>query len=212
MDNFFARVMNRTAAWPAGRRDLHWHILPSEEEAKALTEPYRHVVSTPGLNPVPARWLHITVLHAGPEADTSQAEIDAMVDKVRAAAVEVEPFELTLFPPAVGTVALECAGYPGAPARRLWELTATASQQVMGDGRFTLIPASYYPHTSVAYAGPDAHLADRTALKVALSDTAAVAVTVRAHTLSLVSQWHDGKSKIVWEELASVPLGGTARG
>ncbi|MFF2941255.1 hypothetical protein ACFVSQ_15580 [Streptomyces niveus] len=40
MDDFFAKVMGRTHAWPAGRRDLHWHLLPSKEEAEALTEPY----------------------------------------------------------------------------------------------------------------------------------------------------------------------------
>ncbi|MFD4113226.1 hypothetical protein ACFWSJ_07205 [Streptomyces niveus] len=77
----------------------------------------------------------------------------------------------------------------------------------MGE-RFTLIPAAYYPHASLAYAGPEGHLADRTGLKVALSDVEAVPVTVHARTLSLVSQWHDGTSQIVWEHLASVPLGG----
>ncbi|MDX3024985.1 2'-5' RNA ligase family protein [Streptomyces acidiscabies] len=208
MDNFFARVTSREHAWPAGRRDLHWHLLPSPDEAAALTEPYREVTRTPGLNPVAAEWLHVTVLHAGPQSDSSDAEVAAMVDQVSAAAAEVDPFALTLYPPAVGTVALECAGRPGAPARRLWELTAAATREVMGEERFALIPAVYYPHASVAYAGPEAHLADRTALKVALSDVEAGPVTVQAHTLSLVAQWHDGRSQIVWEHLASVPLGG----
>jgi len=209
MDDFFSRVMNRHHAWPAGRRDLHWHFLPSPEEAAALTGPYREVVSTPGLNPVPAQWLHVTVLHAGPQADTSEAELDEVVARVRAAAAEVEPFELTLYPPSVGTVALECAARPGAAARRLWELTAAATSEVMGD-RFALIPAAYYPHASLAYAGPEGHLADRTALKVMLSDVEANPVTIQAHALSLVSQWHDGKSQIVWESLASVPLASAA--
>lgn len=207
MDDFFARAMGRRHAWPAGRRDLHWHLLPSTEEATALTEPYREVVSMPGLNPVPAQWVHITVLHAGPQSETSDAELEAVIGKVRAAAATLAPFDLTLYPPTVGTVALECAGRPGAAARRLWELTAAATRTVMGE-RFELIPAVYYPHASLAYAGPEGHLADRTALKVMLSDVEAVPVTVGAHTLSLVSQWHDGTSQIVWENLASVPLGG----
>jgi len=208
MDDFFARVVNRAHAWPAGRRDLHWHLLPSPSEADALARPYRDVTSTPGLNAVPPQWLHITVLHAGPQADSSDAEVEAVVAKVRDAAADTGPFALTLYPPSVGTVALECMGYPGAPARRLWELTAAATEEVIGK-RFELLSDVYYPHVSLAYAGPDGHLADRAVLKAALSDVEdAGPVTVQAHTLSLVAQWHDGRSQIVWEHLASVPLGG----
>lgn len=160
---------------------------------------------------MPARWVHITVLHAGPQADTSDAELEAVIGKVRASALTVEPFALTLYPPAAGIVGLECVGRPGDAARRLWSLTAAANREVLGE-RFTLIPAAYYPHASLAYAGPEGHLADRTALKVALSDVDAPPVTVQAQRVELVSQWHDGKSHIKWEALASVPLGrGSAR-
>lgn len=38
MENFFERVGR---FWPAGRRDLHWHILPTPDEASALAEPYQ---------------------------------------------------------------------------------------------------------------------------------------------------------------------------
>ncbi|MEK8141566.1 hypothetical protein NKH18_00225 [Streptomyces sp. M10(2022)] len=37
MENFFERVAK---AWPAGRRDLHWHILPAASEADALLASY----------------------------------------------------------------------------------------------------------------------------------------------------------------------------
>jgi hypothetical protein len=37
-ENFFERVGR---FWPAGRRDLHWHILPTPDEAGALAEPYK---------------------------------------------------------------------------------------------------------------------------------------------------------------------------
>ena len=38
VENFFERVGR---FWPAGRRDLHWHILPPPDEASALAEPYK---------------------------------------------------------------------------------------------------------------------------------------------------------------------------
>jgi hypothetical protein len=41
MDDFFARVEGRTHAWPPGRKDLHWLIVPGEDFArKHLYEPY----------------------------------------------------------------------------------------------------------------------------------------------------------------------------
>lgn len=41
MDDFFARVEGRSHAWPAGRRDLHWLIIPGEDFAREhLYEPY----------------------------------------------------------------------------------------------------------------------------------------------------------------------------
>ncbi|GGR20775.1 hypothetical protein GCM10010497_23880 [Streptomyces cinereoruber] len=42
MEDFFAKVGR---FWPAGRRDLHWHILPTPTEADALIAPYRGVGS-----------------------------------------------------------------------------------------------------------------------------------------------------------------------
>ncbi|MEU1631121.1 hypothetical protein ABZ746_38970 [Streptomyces sp. NPDC020096] len=59
----------------------------------------------------------------------------------------------------------------------------------------------------MAYAGADGHLADRTELKVPLSDIDAEPVTLRATHLSLVAQWHDGKSGIRWEPILDVWLG-----
>ena len=76
----------------------------------------------------------------------------------------------------------------------------------MGD-RWPLIPSSFYPHTSLAYAGRDAAKADRQAMKIWLSDHGPrEPVTFRAEKLSLVSQWHD-HATITWEHLTDVPLG-----
>ncbi|MFE0658089.1 hypothetical protein ACFW2U_17130, partial [Streptomyces sp. NPDC058876] len=60
MENFFERV---TPFWPAGRRDLHWHILPTPAEATALAAPYQ-AITAPGLRNVPVDGMHCTLLHA----------------------------------------------------------------------------------------------------------------------------------------------------
>ncbi|MFE5091943.1 hypothetical protein ACFRCI_16480 [Streptomyces sp. NPDC056638] len=43
--------------WPAGRRDLHWHILPTTDEAAALAAPYKGL-APPGLQSVPVHGMH----------------------------------------------------------------------------------------------------------------------------------------------------------
>ena len=168
---------------------------------------YRTVAEHPGLRAVETPWLHVTVLHAGPQEEASGAEIAKMVVRVGelVRAEDVGPVELTLARPAPGTQAIECAARPGAPARRLWELTRQATLDVVGD-RWAVQPQTdYYPHLSVAYGGPDAGRADRRRLKALISDVDQDEVVMRVDRLSLVAQWHD-HARIMWKPLATVPL------
>ncbi|MER6567495.1 2'-5' RNA ligase family protein [Streptomyces sp. NPDC001093] len=207
MEDFFARVEGRTHAWPPGRKDLHWLVIPPEAFAREhLYEPYRTLAEQPGLCPVAPEWMHITVLHAGPQDSASSLEVDQLVDEVAKRAAETDPFELTLSRPDVGTVAIESKGYPGAPHRHLWELAWAAQNTVVGD-RWPRIPSISYPHLSHAYAGAEGHLADRSLLKVLLSDLPGGEVTMPVTTLTLVAEWHD-RREIKWDVLAEVPLGG----
>lgn len=81
MENFFERVAK---AWPVGRRDLHWHILPASSEAVELLASYPETVfSRPGLVRVPSEWLHCTLLHAV-GISAADVDVDALVRDVRA--------------------------------------------------------------------------------------------------------------------------------
>lgn len=209
MDDFFARVENREHAWPAGRADLHWHVLfDTEQVREMLTDPYRELTHRPGIAPVAPEWLHMTVLHSGPRADATDEEITQIVDRVRARAADVEPFEVTFAQPSPGNVAIECLGRPGAPARALWEMTWQQTRAVVGD-RWPLVPGPYWPHVSLGYAaGPDAAGVDRTLLKVWLSDHGRGEVTLRADRLAVVAQYHT-RREILWTVLEEIPLGDT---
>ncbi|MFD7667746.1 2'-5' RNA ligase family protein [Streptomyces sp. NPDC059788] len=207
MEGFYAEVETRATAWPAGRADLHWHILfaPEVIEEK-LVAPYREILHQPGLAPVDARWVHTTVMHGGPMEEYKPGEIDTILERVRAECATIAPFDLVFDRPAIGRVAVECTARPGAPARRLWELTTRIDAEVTGS-RFPTTPSGYYPHSSLAYgvAGPER--ANRQTMKRLMSDHPGEPVVVRAEKISLVAQSHD-RRHITWQHIANASLGG----
>ncbi|MGW1022080.1 2'-5' RNA ligase family protein [Streptomyces niveus] len=207
MQDFFEAVENRGNRWPAGRRDLHWHLLPpsTQDTVDALLGPYGDLIRTPGMEMVLPRWMHVTVLHAGPHASASDDEVAQMVGLVREAVAGTGPVTLTFSRPSIGTVAIERAARPGAAARALWDATWAATTAVVGE-RWELLPEIYQPHLTIAYAGADAAHADRAEMKASLSDIDAGEVTMAFPELTLVSQWHDHR-RITWEPLATVALG-----
>lgn len=63
MKNFFQGVETRTHPWPAGRPDLHWHVLFDEDAVRSgVTDPYHGLTHQEGIEPVPPGWVHMTVL------------------------------------------------------------------------------------------------------------------------------------------------------
>lgn len=208
MKDFFEGVETRPGGpWPAFRRDLHWHLLPpdSEQASTTLVGPYTDLVDRPGLHMVPPEWLHVTVLHAGPRTEATAEEIARITDRVREAVAGTGPVTLTFSRPAVGATGIGRDARPGKAARRLWEATWDATVAVVGE-RWNLVPKTYTPHVTIAYAGRDADRADRAHLTSILSDIDAGEVTMTFPALTLVSQWHTHEN-IVWEPLATIPLG-----
>lgn len=207
MKDFFEGAETHAHPWPAGRRDLHWHLLPprTEETTDALLGPYTGLLRTPGMEMVMPDWLHVTVLRAGPHDQASEGEIAEMTDRVREAVAGTGPVELVFSRSSVGTVGIARAGWPRAAAHALHRAAWSVTRQVVGD-RWWLAPAIFHPHLTLAYAGRDAEQADRDDMKNMLSRVDAGEATVSFPTLTLVSQWHTHQ-EILWEVLATIPLG-----
>lgn len=62
---------------------------------------------------------------------------------------------MTFSRPSIGSLGIERSARPGAPLRRLWDITWKATTAVVGD-RWELLPAVAHPHITIAYAGRDA--------------------------------------------------------
>ncbi|MBV9793359.1 MAG: hypothetical protein JO016_05400 [Actinobacteria bacterium] len=200
MEDFFATL---TSWWPPGRPDLHWHLLPAPAPVAAgLTAHYRELTHRPGLAPVDPRWCHVTVQDIAPADEVSPDEVDRIVAQVRRAVAGLAAPELTLGPPEIGRLGLGCPVSPAGPARRLWEITVAASQQVTGE-RFPVRPAAYRPHLSLAYGV--ARTSDEP-LRDWLATHPARTAAFTAGKLSLVAQSHDASGAITWRPVADVTL------
>ncbi|MGW2110021.1 2'-5' RNA ligase family protein [Streptomyces sp. NPDC001948] len=197
MENFFERVRS---FWPAGRRDLHWHILPSPREAVALTAPYAGL-ALPGLQRVPVDGIHCTLLHAVGLSSTD-IDTDTLLTDVGGYARSVQPFALTFDRPAVGAVAVEIGGWPGRPFHEIVDAVTQATART--GAAFEPAP-SRSPHVSVAYASHGAEGIDAVTLRSDIEQPLSQTVVVKR--LHLVEQWHDG-AHITWQPIADVPLAG----
>ncbi|MFI2204700.1 hypothetical protein ACH47Z_28710 [Streptomyces sp. NPDC020192] len=170
---------------------------------ETLFEPYRELTHRPGLAPVRPENFHVTILHGPPVEEMSEQQVADMIDRVREGCAGIAHLALTLDRPAVGSVAIECAGRPGVASRPLWKLTADATTTATG-GRHTALPAAHYPHASLAYGVDDV---ERLPMKVWLSDHAVDPVPMPVDKISLVAQWHN-RREIVFDRILDVPLGG----
>ncbi|MET9656779.1 hypothetical protein [Streptomyces sp. NPDC006510] len=202
MESFFARVGR---VWPAGRRDLHWHILPTSAEAGAIAAPYKGLAAPRGLASVPVDGMHCTLMHAvGLGVD--DVDMDALLKEIGDYARTVEPFALTFDRPAVGAVAVEISGWPGRVFTEIVDAVTQATARST-DAAFKASP-SRYPHMSLAYTSDGAEDVDAVTLKAGLADIEQpLSGAVLADRIHLVEQWHDGRH-IMWEPVATVPLAG----
>ncbi|MEV0505274.1 hypothetical protein AB0I84_47930 [Streptomyces spectabilis] len=202
MESFFGRVGR---VWPSGRRDLHWHILPTRSEAEALMAPYTGF-DHPVLCGVAPLNMHCTLLHAVGLGHTDTDDVRALVGDVGGYAEGVEPFWLTFDRPSVGAFAVEIAGWPGGRFTALVDTLTTLTERRF-PGQFTPAP-SRYPHMSLAYTvdgSDDVSAADLRAALAAIEQP--LSGTVYVDRLHLVEQWHDGAA-ITWNPIAEVPLTG----
>jgi hypothetical protein len=94
MEDFFAQIEGR---WPAGREDLHWHVLPDPVVVRdRLAAQYQQLTHRPGLVPVRPRWAHITIQHYAPAAAISDVELAAVVALVGERCARIGPFAVTV--------------------------------------------------------------------------------------------------------------------
>jgi 2'-5' RNA ligase len=208
--------------WPRpgrrpGRIALTWHLIfpdggPLAEHAAAYQ---RALDALPGVDPVPAEWLHLTVQAIGWADEVSSSTVAAVVDAVRARVSVLAPFDLVFDRPTIYGEAAAIRSEPDAPIVRLRDAVRTGLRDVLGDDGVPTAPEQahrFLPHVTVAYSRIDADVAPYAA---ALEGVVRPATTVPVTEVTLIRQerllaphWH-----YRWTVEAVAALGtATARG
>ena len=199
MEDFSATVTGR---WPAGREDYCWHLLPGSGTLPArLVGQYQELTHSPGLAPVSAEWMHVTVQHLAPAAEVSGAELGRMIRLVQGRCGGIAPFPVTAGRAEAWDTSLVCPARPAYLLRFLRQVITEISREV-SIGRFSTSEAPYCPHLTLAYAFT--HV-DNGQVREWIADSEATEETLHVTSLVLVAQQHD-RHDITWRAIDEVAL------
>jgi 2'-5' RNA ligase len=138
--------------WRPGRRMYAWHFTFGDQPAVAkLAAGYQdRLAGLPGLDPVPARWLHLTIQDVGFTDDVPDCRVTVALKNARRRLAGSAPARVTIGPAHVVTesVVLKVEPVDGLTAIRAG--LRAAITDAMPD-RAPPGSAGWWPHISVAY-------------------------------------------------------------
>ncbi|OLF09364.1 hypothetical protein BLA60_19505 [Actinophytocola xinjiangensis] len=192
--------------WRIGRSFYTWHVtFDDQSSAGDLVTGYAPVLAAlPGLDPVPMRWLHLTLQGIGFTDDVTRSDVDRMVSAALAGCARLAPFTVTIGPAHVDPETVQLPVRPLAPLAELRRAVRRAIGDVWGPERVPEPEDGFHPHVTLGYAnsaGPVAPVAE------ALAAHEARTADVTISTVSLINLNRDNKA-YEWTDVASVPLRG----
>ncbi|AXX28491.1 hypothetical protein APASM_1126 [Actinosynnema pretiosum subsp. pretiosum] len=158
----------------------------------------------PMLDPVPVKWLHLTLQGTGFTDEVSRGDVDQIVEAARTRCAALKPFALTIGPAHVDPETIQMPGRPLEPVAKLRLAIRAAIGDVWGVGNVPEREDGFRAHVSLGYsnaAGPAEPVRD--ALTAHPGTTAEVTVS----SVSLIDLNRDHKA-YEWTDVALVPLGG----
>ncbi|MGH3825821.1 MAG: 2'-5' RNA ligase family protein [Pseudonocardiaceae bacterium] len=191
--------------WRVGRSFYTWHVtFDDQPAAHQLAADYVPILEDlPTLDPIPVRWLHLTMQGIGFTDEVARADIEAIVEAARDRCAELTLFTITLGPARVDPEALMLPVWPPEPVACLRATIRTAIADVRGPDNVPESPDDFRPHVSLAYsnaAGPAAPIAQRLTARPVTS----AEITVRRATLIDLNRDHRAYQ---WTDVATAELG-----
>ena len=186
-----------------GRELCHWHMLfhDQPEVRNLAAQAQERLQGLPGLDMVPARWLHLTTYVVGFVDELPASGVEAMVAEARRLLAAVAPIPVRLGRIYYFTQAVTLAVEPAAALDRVLEAVRAATSSAGCDRSRTQDP--WLPHVSVAYSnrsGPAAPI-------IAALGRRLPEIEVSFRSVSLVAQTQVGRSW-QWRPVAEVAFSG----
>ena len=191
--------------WRLGRSFYTWHITfddqPAVHRLAAEYSPALEGLTT--LDPVPPRWLHLTMKGVGFTDTVDRADVDAIVDAVQQRCAELAPFTITLGPARVDREALMLLVQPAEPILALRAAIRAAIADQWGPDRVPENDDGFRAHVSLAYsntAGPAEPVLKR------LEARPVTPAEITIHRAALIDLNRDHHA-YEWTEIATADLG-----
>ena len=157
----------------------------------------------PTLDPIPLRWLHLTLQGIGFTDKVDHAGVDAIADAARDRCAALAPFTITLGPARVDPEALMLPVRPVEPVTSLRAAIRAAITDVWGPDNVPEDPHGFRPHVSLAYSnttGPAEPIIQRLAAR------AVTVAEITVHRATLIDLNRDHRA-YEWTDIATAKLG-----
>jgi len=138
--------------WRVGRSFYTWHItFDNDPVLGGLHAEYQPLVaSLPGITPVPAQWLHLTLQGVGFADKLTQEDLDPIVDAAQKRLEHLYPFDVRIGPATIDVESLQLPAGPADDLRRLRAGLRAAITDVWGRDSVPALPR-LDPHISLGY-------------------------------------------------------------
>ncbi|MBV8541999.1 MAG: 2'-5' RNA ligase family protein [Pseudonocardiales bacterium] len=191
--------------WRVGRSFYTWHVtFEDQPSVHQLAADYTPMFDgLPTLDPIPVRWLHLTMQGIGFTDEVDRADVGAIVDAARCRCAALAPFTVTLGPARVDPEALMLPVRPPEPVVHLRAAIRAAIADVRGPDNVPEDSDDFRPHVSLAYsnaAGPAGPIAQR------LTERLVTSAEITVHRATLIDLNRDHKV-YRWTDIAAAELG-----
>ncbi len=177
--------------WRIGRRFYTWHLtFESADELHRLVASYQRALGVlPGLDFIPAKWLHLTVQGIGFVDEVTADDLTRITDAVCRELATMEPLRLTFDDAFVGDEAIVLPPRDSAGVVKLRKVIRDAIASVWGAENVPENAERFRPHVSVAYFAADGAATPYVAAIEAVSPAPAQ-VTIPAASLIELNRDH----------------------
>ena len=176
--------------WRPGRSFYTWHLTFADSAAvTGLVTSYADLLAAvPGIDPVPPKWLHLTMQGVGFADRVPAADLDEIVLAAESRLARTAAFQVTVGPAVLDAETIQLPVTPVRPLQDLRDRLRAAIGDVWGPDAIPELP-QLNPHISLAYFNTPSPAAPLRTL-VAQTPPTTATTTIRCLTLINLTRTH----------------------